>query len=107
MPNQPPVQPRSWSCPTARSDWAVKPPLVPIVSFFELVDGANELAGPAPALLAVRACDSLRVLPSAATTKSLGDSRKPAFLRKPERFVHPTGDPLDYFAASSGSTSSI
>src|SRR5262252_6112441 len=107
MPSPPPALPRSWSCLTARSDWALQLPLGPTLSFCELADGANERAGLAPSSLAVRASDSPGTLLSGVATRSLVDSHTLASLRRPERFVHPTGDPLDCLAVFSGSTSSI
>src|SRR5258706_486220 len=102
-----PVLPRSWSYPTARSDSVVLLPHDPTLSFVVRATVASEPASCARASPATLVCDSPEALPSGATTRSLGDNRKLVFLRRPARFVHPTSDPLDCPAASSGSTSSI
>ena len=99
--------PRSWSYPIARSGSVVMLRHDPTPSFVVRAGVASEPASFVRASPATLVCHSREVLPSGATTRSLADTRRPSFLRRPERFVHPTGDRLDCLAASSGNTSSI
>src|SRR5260370_2926273 len=79
--------PRSWSCPTARSDLAHWLPRGPTLSSFVRADDVSSPATHVLASLAAHACDSREGFPFVVATRPRGDIRSGVFLRGPRQSV--------------------